>query len=600
METRPWEGIFMFRQGFSFRNKLIFSFILISLLPVVIVQLISYYISGEAMKDKIDVLIGANLLQTSKNLDTSLGAYEDIVQQIITNDDLIDLINLINLNDGEVELSKRKLINILAGYAFAKKGVRSVTIFTMNGTVIIYDRQSGSTYYYNQWSSVIDPTALPLYKEAMIHPGTIVSEPEKLDTINNKEEYGFHLASKINDYNRFSLEGIGVVAITAYESVLADAINLTDSSPSTSSTIPTLTFLVNNKGIIVSSPDKNVIGSNISDLINSSTITNSYVNPKSEWIIYNLIDQRELFKEMFTMRRLNIWTGVIAITISSILIFLFSERLSSSIRNIVRSMKVAPFGTLNLHMENNHSKDEISHIAVSFNKLMNRIKELMEETVSATEKQKNAEIRALEAQINPHFLYNTLDSINWLAIEKEEHQISHMLKGLAQILRYSIKDSNKLVTVKEELEWVDRYIYLQQFRFRSSFSCQVHCEEDLLTCWISKLLIQPLIENAIVHGFEGRRQGGLLQITILSTKEQKLQIEVTDNGIGMDDRKSVSVLHNNSGIGLSNLTERLEIYYGPQAKLELDSKLGEGTTVRLLLPLINTKPSGINYEEEER
>ncbi|WP_027085788.1 cache domain-containing sensor histidine kinase [Cohnella panacarvi] len=583
----------MFKRGFSFRGKLIFSFILICLLPVVVVQLISYYISSEAMKDKINILVRASLLQTSKNLDTSLLAYEDIVRQIITNDDLVETINAINESNDAMEISRRRLINILSGYANAKNGIRSVTIFTENGMVISYDRQTGSPYYYNQWSNVQDPTTLPLYQEALRHTGTIISEPEKIDTVNNKEQFGFHLARKIIDYTRLSLKGIGVVTITAYESVLAEAINLSDEGTQAPSPFPNLAFLVNSKGIIVSSPDKQMIGKRISDVIGASMIINKYVNPKSGWEIYNLIDQRELFKEMFAMRRLTFWTGALAIAVSSLLIFVISERLSASIRNIVRAMKVAQNGVLNVHVENHRTRDEISHIAISFNKMMTRINDLMAEILNATEKQKNAEIRALEAQINPHFLYNTLDSINWLAIEKEEHQISHMLKGLAQILRYSIKDSNKLVTVAEELAWVDRYIYLQQFRFRSSFSCQVQCDDELLACRIPKLLIQPIIENAILHGFAGRKQGGLLRIAIERAKERMLRIEVRDNGKGMNEHTRSSIFNNPSGIGLSNVIDRIEIYYKHQAKLELDSKPGVGTAVRLLIPL------STGTEEEE-
>jgi len=581
----------MIKRGFSFRNKLIVSFILVSLLPVVIVQMISYYVSSAAMRNKIDVLVHANLLQTSKNLDTSLQAYGDIVQQIITNDDLIDLINSINEQHDDVELSKRKLVNMLVGYSYAKSGIRSVTIFTVGGSIISYDRQTGSPYS-NLWSGIQEPSDLPIYQEAMRRPGRIVSEPEKIDSINNKEQYGFHLASKINDYHRYSLDDIGVVVITVYESILADAINLSESGSNAAQSFENLNFLVNGEEMIVSSPDKGAIGMKITDVIGASTITNVYLNAASGMKIYNLIDQQALFREMFAMKRLTILTGLLAIVLSSALIFILSERLFASIRNIVSAMKVAQNGVLNVQVENQISRDEISLIASSFNKLMFRINELMTETKEATEKQKNAEIRALEAQINPHFLYNTLDSINWLAIEKDEHQISLMLKELAQILRYSIKDSNKLVTVREELEWMERYIYLQQQRFRSSFICRIHCPSELMGYRIPKLLLQPILENAIIHGFEGRKSGGELLVSISIPSERIMLIEVKDNGKGIDEIKRGSIVNGGSGIGLANVIERMEIYYKHQAIFELESEPGVGTTVRMMLP--------ISFDEEGR
>jgi two-component system sensor histidine kinase YesM len=570
--------------GYSFRNKLILSFIFVSLLPILIVQVISYYVSNEAMKDKINVLVQSNLLQTSKNLDTSIEAYEDIVQQIITNDELIELINVINQKNGDMEPSKSKLVNMLASYSYAKNGIRSVSIFTKNGAVFSYDRQTGSPYY-NLWSDISEPTELPLYKQTIDYLGTLVTEPEAIDTINSKELFGFHVARKINDYNRFSLEGIGIVVVTIYESVLAEAINLGSSGSNATNSIDSLNYLVNGAGQIVSSPDKLVIGENITDTINASTIYNVFSNPKSGLQIYNLIDQRKLFHEMFVMRRLNITIGVFALLLTGILIFFFSGRLSASIRNIVRAMKAAQYGALNVQLENHHTKDEISHIAINFNRMMSRINELMAETKEATEKQKNAEIRALEAQINPHFLYNTLDSINWIAIEKEEHQISQMLKGLAQILRYSIRDSNKRVTIKEELAWMERYIYLQQYRFQFSFICEVVCAEDIMHYRVPKLLLQPIIENAIIHGFEGLNDGGLIRIQIEQINDHLIRIEIQDNGTGMDEHTRNSLLTNGAGIGLVNVQERLEIYYGYQAKLDIASQLGEGTTVMMELPI---------------
>ena len=573
---------------FSFRKKLIFSFILVGLLPVIIVQIISYYVSSEAMTRNIDDLVHANLMQTSKNLDTSILAYNDIVQQIITNDAVIELIKKINLAQKDIELSKNSLTNLIAGYSYAKKGIRSVAIFTSNGSLICYDRQTGSPYE-NLWTDVPNLTALPLYSKAIGQARTIITEPEKIDTINSKEQYGFHLARKLSDYNSLSIEGIGIVVLTVYESELAQAINLSDTGNGHPSSFNNRSFLVNQKGIIVSSPDKQTIGIAISDVTNSSTMQNTLLNGSTDLMIYNLIDQNELFKEMFAMRRLSVLTGTLALLITGVFIYYFSGRLSSSIRNVVRAMKVAQQGLLTVQVENSHPKDEISHIAISFNKMMGTINELIIETKQAVEKQKEAEIKALEAQINPHFLYNTLDSINWLAIEKNEHQISQMLKGLAQILRYSIKDSNKWATIQEELAWMDRYIFLQQYRFRSSFSCEIQCAEKARSCEIPKLLLQPLIENAIIHGFAGCKHGGQLLLNIDLTEDQLLVITVSDNGLGMDDAKRKAILSGLSGIGLQNVRERLDIHFGYRAKFEMTSKLGEGTSIRLLLPLTYSK-----------
>jgi two-component system sensor histidine kinase YesM len=582
-------------RGFSFRNKLIVSFLLVSLLPVLMVQMISYYVSAGAMEKKIDDLVRVSLLQTSKNLDTSLNAYADILFQIFTDDDVMELTKQINNPNTEIpELSRRKLINILSSYSYAKEGIRSVAIFTSNGTLICYDQQTG-TPYENLWSSVQDLTSLPVYEEAMAHKsGIIITPPVKIDSIYNKEQYGFHIARKLSDLNGASLEGIGVAVITVYESVLAHAINLTDSDSAVTGHLDNRNFLIDSSRRIVSSPDKREIGLNISGIMGKSTISNTFYNDRSGLTINNLIDKNELFKEMYTMQRLSLYAGIAALFVSGILIYYFSGSLTRSIRMVVRAMKVAQQGTLNVQVDS-EKRDEISAIAFGFNKMMITVNELMSETKLAVEKQKEAEIRALEAQLNPHFLYNTLDSINWLAIEKDEHQISQMLKGLAQILRYSVKDSNKWVTLKEELEWMNSYIYLQQHRFRSSFHCLVEHDERTLGFRVHKLLFQPFIENSIIHGFAGRKHGGLLRIGVDVLDERFFEVRIEDNGTGMTEDKLSEILseqrHENSGVGsglgIRNVLERVRMYYGSQAYWEMGSKLGEGTSIRIVLPIIS-------------
>ena len=434
------------------------------------------------------------------------------------------------------ELSRRQLINILSRYSYAKEGIRSVAIFTANGTLIAYDQQTG-TPYENLWSGVRDVTALPIYRQAMARKTELITPPMKIDTINYKEQYGFHLARKLSDLNAASLEGIGVAVITVYESVLAQAVNLEESNtPPDSLRQDNRNFLTDSNNIIVSSPDKRQIGMNVKEVLGRSTILNTYFNETSNLRINNLIDQNQLFREMYTMQRLSLYAGICALILSCLLIYYFSGTLTRSIRRIVRAMRTAQLGSLNVQVQG-EPHDELSAIAFSFNKMMLKVNELMNETKWAGEKQKEAEVRALEAQINPHFLYNTLDSINWMAIEKEEYQISQMLKELAQILRYSVKDSNKWVSLREELKWMNSYVFLQQHRFRSSFRCEVECDERALDFRVHKLLFQPFIENAIIHGFVGLKSGGLLRIVVEILDEQSFAIPIEDNGAGMLEDK---------------------------------------------------------------
>lgn len=221
-----------------------------------------------------------------------------------------------------------------------------------------------------------------------------------------------------------------------------------------------------------------------------------------------------------------------------------------------------------------------------------RVSILIEEVEGVTEKRKNAEIRALEAQINPHFLYNTLDSINWLAISRGEDEISEMLRNLGIILRYSVNKSNIEVSIAEVADWIDKYISLQQMRFDHAFEFQLTVQEVCKEYRIKKLLIQPFIENALIHGFKGIEEGGMLRVDISLTEEGKhICVIIEDNGNGLDQRqvtkyndRSAAVEEDQEKIGLNNVFSRIEMYYGEKADWNVISIPDIGTIITLRFP----------------
>ena len=177
--------------------------------------------------------------------------------------------------------------------------------------------------------------------------------------------------------------------------------------------------------------------------------------------------------------------------------------------------------------------NEFARISRHFNRMMQRLRHSREQEKEAMIREKNAEIKSLEAQINPHFLYNTLDTINWMALDREEYTISKMLTSLASILRYSIHRSNTIVEIEEELEYLKKYIYLQQQRFDYSFLCTVEADENVRGCMIHKMLIQPFLENTLVHGFPGNSQMDEVNVRFQKDSQDRIRIEIRDNGKGM-------------------------------------------------------------------
>ena len=272
---------------------------------------------------------------------------------------------------------------------------------------------------------------------------------------------------------------------------------------------------------------------------------------------------------------------------------LISRKISKPIRKLDESVKTYEAGgKTDIYIG---GSSEIRHLGYSVQRSYERIETLMEEIIRQQNERRKSELDALQSQINPHFLYNTLDAINWVALDNEEYTISKMLTSLAAILRYSIHKSNEIVEIQDELEYLKRYVYLQQQRFDYSFICTIDVEEGLRHYRIHKLMIQPLLENTLVHAFPGNTGMDEVNIRIGRTgKEDMLEIVVEDNGVGMSQEQVGLFNHFDyqkekieSSIGVRNVITRLKLYYGGQGSFHVESWKGterEGTRITMKIP----------------
>ncbi len=234
-------------------------------------------------------------------------------------------------------------------------------------------------------------------------------------------------------------------------------------------------------------------------------------------------------------------------------------------RNVV---KKAAEGDIHVRFDEDNA-DEFGIISSDFNKILDSF-------VEAGERARIAEIRSLEAQINPHFLYNTLDAINFVALDAGDEDASRMITDLADILRYSINNSNSKVLISSEVEYLRKYIHLQQRRFKYSFSCVLDVDPEAMNVYIHKLILQPLIENSIIHAFVGRTEDNQIEVHIIRD-EKDIHIKVSDNGIGIPE-ELINEINTFSGyvdgkgnIGIRNVLARLRMYYGDKCRVFANS-----------------------------
>ena len=229
---------------------------------------------------------------------------------------------------------------------------------------------------------------------------------------------------------------------------------------------------------------------------------------------------------------------------------------------------------------------EVETIAVQYNRMMNRLQDSVAKEQELSRQKQKAEITALEAQINPHFLYNILDTINWMAIGKKAFEISRAISALAAILRYGLDNSNGIVTIRDEYEWLKQYLLLQQTRLKDGFESRVSIQPEAMGVRVHKLLIQPFVENAIIHGFDGIERQAVLEIEIQLQGENGLRIVICDNGKGIPEETAARFnrgefpdTEGRSHIGMKNAMERIRLYYGGDSEVRIVSRENEYTKV---------------------
>jgi two-component system sensor histidine kinase YesM len=314
----------------------------------------------------------------------------------------------------------------------------------------------------------------------------------------------------------------------------------------------------------------------------------SHTLPDLNWTVIGIYPQDDILAEQTSITILIIAIGLTVAGIGILSTMFISSLIFSPINNLQKRMKQAEQGTLAIVRSSNYTKDEIGSLNNSFDAMINQIAELMQRIKTEERQKRKAELKFLQAQINPHFLYNTLDSIIWMA-ESNHKDIVPMTENLAKLFRLSLSGGREIITIREEIEHVLSCLNIQKMRYASKMDFKINVEEEILSLQTLKLILQPLVENAIYHGIKNMRNKGNILIKGMRIMDSVL-FQVMDDGVGIDKEQLKRILktnaHNKSGVGIKNVDERIKLYYGEPYGLEIHSERGIGTVVDIWLPAI--------------
>lgn len=318
-----------------------------------------------------------------------------------------------------------------------------------------------------------------------------------------------------------------------------------------------------------------------------------------EFILYEVKSTEDI--KLQIKRNVNRWVWTNVIALSSLFIFsmlaawIISGSISRPIRELYKMTKSISEGNLDVRIENKNV-DEIAALGRSFNIMTEKIKELLENSIKEQKTLKKTELKLMQAQINPHFLYNTLDTIVWMAEGNKSEEVIEIVKALSSFFRVTLSKGRDLITVQEEVEHIRSYLIIQKIRYRDIMKYDIEIDHELNEYRILKLTLQPLVENALYHGIKNKREGGTIRIRGFKGSENNVIFTVEDDGAGISEERLKNIqaeLENDnskivikeSGFGLNNVHKRLKLNYGPQYGLNIKSEFKKGTLVSVNIPI---------------
>ncbi|WP_397364586.1 sensor histidine kinase [Paenibacillus sp.] len=581
------------RNGFHSINHRLFLLFLFCMSGILlIVSLLYYNRTTEQYHEKLSDLSQKNVAQTAGLFSLLYEGYDSLSKSITNNFEMIRLLNEKTDEPAVAYINEQSITNIIGAIFYSRDDLVGIHVITNRGKIYNYGNSMNvldSEYPREDWYRQLHDSSgklvwLGVYAHSLIDL--------------NEDSPVFAFGRQIYDLNEH--KPIGIVLYEVNPGPVLDALdNLKLGEHSE-------VYLINQQGQVVSSltepapvlPDLPKLDAANNSVVEQtgSGITVASRLPFSDWSVVSVTPRQDLNVELVETKRYLLIVISILIIVSAVVASLVSRTFSKPLKQLIREMKQVEIGNFR-GMVNVSSYQEINILVASFNRMVSRIEELIERVKISSVSEKNAELQALQSQVNPHFLYNTLDMIYWMLDEKENDRLGELVLSLSSMFRYSSEwKDGASVTLREELEQIHHYLTIILIRLEGRLRVETPVDERWLDIRLPKMTLQPIIENAVKYGLESLKRQGVLK---LYTQEVGgvLKIVVEDNGNGIDAERLAWLKQSinrqtskesdtgSSGIGLQNLHRRLQHMFGERYGLEIDSIPDKGTQVAVLLPL---------------
>lgn len=569
----------------SLKNQLIVLILIVVLIPIGLLGFFSYYTTVHVSQERAAITGKGSMKQLNDSLDFIINDVESMSVFLIGNQSVQKYLR----TKGEPVKQRRDIYGFLSNLAFSKQYIENILIIPLNGNSNISTTRTMENMEHDFEKKQTDNKWWSFQKENKTLDG-----PKEMIT----------LTRPIRSTDDFRL--IGYLSISLNQRVIESYLNSTDLEWSVS------VFILNNGNVLAENKEgaaEKFDLNHLSEVLQKHKDTTRFNYEMSDqkmtvfqsdiekvgWDLVGIIPLQEYKSQNTYFLKLTIYAVVVAFLLVMGLLIFFISKIFRPLTLLKQTIQQSNPGDRIETIETD-SNNEIGELIESYNSLNHRIASLMSEVKKSESKKRELNMLALQSQINPHFLYNTLASVHWIALSSKAYDISKVVSALSDYLRFSLNKGDEYCTVEQEVNHLIRYTEIQQVRFRDMFRIQVSITKEIQKHTILKLVLQPLVENSLIHGlFPLQNHDGVIEVS--ATKQNKfIHFTIKDNGIGITRKKLEDIKwqfimdRNADGVigqhyGIRNVNLRLLMHYGEVSGLKITSQEGKGTTVRFSIPV---------------
>lgn len=568
-------------------------FLLLIVLPAAAMIYLYYLKSSAVIEEEVTRSTLQTLKQSSINLSNILDTVEDASEKVMLNKEVMEFIGDKSNDDVALQVSQVKSMRNLFSSFQSKGVVDRIRLFIDGGKLAAGERVN--------FFPVQDLSGRGWYGNVVEKKGGIFwTGVYREDYIDTGSHYVVSCARVLKHSHNYN-QNDGVLLVDISESKIYGLLSTIEKSPGEK------IYLIDRSGKTISYADKSMLGKVIvspeeleemgsgasgtfrTDKDGRSINVVYRTIPDTGWKLVDEVDRRELVKSSLIFSNISLFILAVALLILfSLSIFVLFLNIMDQLNRKAKSLtiEIEKEGIGAIDAGNDARNSEFTKLESSVSRMIGTVKSLMEESYRSKLRERDAQLTALQAQINPHFLYNTLDTINWMLVKINAKDASSMIDSLARYFRLSLSKGRTVVQIRDELELVRVYLVLQQTSYKGAIRFEIRADEELLDCGMLKLTLQPIVENAVLHGIlKKATRSGFVKIEAERDGED-VRISVTDDGVGMDPEKIGRVLteppaESNGHYGLYNVNERVRLYYGEEYGVRIFSEPGKGTRVEL-------------------